>query len=73
MMRTRALVHQHALQVVPDAALPSLSIGCDVLAHVDLQRIGDRVLRLAPLERFQVENKAQDGEVKYLRTVREAA
>lgn len=66
-MRTLTFVHQHSLQVVPDLLLLSVRVRTQELAHVELERVRDCVLRLAPLERVVVEDEAENREVQDLR------
>lgn len=70
-MRTLSLVHEHALEVVPDLRTSALSVGREELAHVDFERVGDVVLRLAASERLHVEDEAEEGEVEDLCGARE--
>ena len=66
-MRTLTFVHQHSLQVVPDLLLLSVRVRTQELAHVELERVRDCVLRLAPFERVVVEDEAENREVQDLR------
>jgi hypothetical protein len=67
MVSARALVHQHALQIVPHlVVLLRRRVLWQERTHVEMQRVGNGVVRFEAGEVFRVPGEADEGEVENL-------
>ena len=65
-VRARTLVHEDALEVVPNFWVDAKVVGREELAHVELERVRDGEVGLASGEVLHVEHEAEQREVQDL-------